>query len=89
MMTTYSKHVADWEGDAYGPFVSVPQVQRDSYKTTWTYSPLVSLHSKELLNMLLTRAACMHSLTQPSMRLWRHGPEVQHSEKPCIAYRNP
>ncbi len=27
MMTTYSKHVADWEGDAYGPFVSVPQVR--------------------------------------------------------------
>ena len=27
MMTTYSKHVADWEGEAYGPFVSVPQVR--------------------------------------------------------------
>ena len=26
MMTTYSRHVADWDGEAYGPLVSVPQV---------------------------------------------------------------
>ena len=26
MMTTFSRHAADWEGEAYGPFVSVPQV---------------------------------------------------------------
>ena len=26
MMTTFSKEMADWEGEGYGPFVSVPQV---------------------------------------------------------------
>ena len=26
MMTTFSREMADWEGQAYGPFVSIPQV---------------------------------------------------------------
>ena len=54
MMTTYSKHVADWEGDAYGPFVSVPQVHGLPTHDVFLHAaPPVSVASHQLLDLLL------------------------------------
>ena len=52
MMTTFSRQVADWEGQAYGPFVSIPQARPCA-------APAVSSHIE--IHLLVSGASALRS----------------------------
>ena len=76
MMTTFSRHAADWEGEAYGPLVSVPQVEDIPKMLTFLNTPDHDAHQYV--------CACSH--TRPSMLPLQRGQVALPFGKRCIEH---